>query len=291
VGAPRLDNDTVPDGPHPCVRASFSGCRMLGTPHPPTRLSPQPGRRSLCPCAGPRRHSGMFRMNELASSSRRLFTRVVSGISRRITRTAKPHRRQRRYWYTQRASLWGASSRSMVGEAADARPRPRDDPMGVPIRGRLLVGVCHNSRHRVRLRPNRAQGIRRGPASTQRPRLGSRSLAHTSSAWNMQSHIHLAPRAARRGLSLVESRGWMGCGGEISVETSGGTHDISERLQPVGGWRCRSAGVRGFARLEAGIRCQLRPVAWMPWTRGRTWRAGRHHRMPSPRQTCQALLA
>ena len=216
MGAPRLDNDTVPDGPPRVACLLLWASNVIGARHtPPTRVHPQPGWRSLCPCAGPRRHSGTFRRTERASSSRRLFTRVVSGISRRITRTAKPHHRQRRYWYTQRASLWGASSRSMVGEAADARPRPRDDPMGVPIRGRLLVGVCHNSRHRVRLRPNRAQGIRRGPASTQRPRLGSRCVEYPAAPWTMQSHVHRAPRVAQRGLSPVESRGWMGCGGEI----------------------------------------------------------------------------
>ena len=46
-------------------------------------------------------------MNERVSDSRRLATRAASGLSRRMTRTAKLHCRQRRYWYTQCASVLG----------------------------------------------------------------------------------------------------------------------------------------------------------------------------------------
>jgi hypothetical protein len=52
-------------------------------------------------------------MNAWASVSRRPATRATSGVSRRITRTAKPHCRQCRYWYTERASSWGVPSHSI----------------------------------------------------------------------------------------------------------------------------------------------------------------------------------
>ena len=166
VGAPRLRDDTVPDGPHPRGRTSFSRRRMIGAWHAPTRVRPQPAWWSLGLRGGEMMRSGY---------------RFAGGC-----------------WSVYVAML-------------------------------DIVYVLH---------PNRARGDEtRGPASTQRPRLGSRCPEHPAAPWTVQSQIQLPPRAARRGLSPVESRGWIGCAGWVQRD-----QEVRARSAPgQGGGRRRVA--------------------------------------------------